>query len=160
MSRKERNYVENLYEQMYPHLLRYAMASIRDRVQAEDAVQEVFIIACSKIEDVMDSPNEKGWLVNTLKYVIRDHHRMEAKCRNLVEKLISMEADKPEYTEPQILFFQHNKDVSEDLRLLQQLYIGGLTMKEIASAEGITVEACKKRVQRARKRLRNALDKK
>ena len=42
---------------------------------------------------------------------------------------------------------------SEDYMLLKKLYLEELSISEIATIEGITYEACKKRVQRARSRL-------
>lgn len=154
---EEQQFIERVYKEMCSHLMRYAMASIKDRDQAEDAVQEVFHIACLKISDLMNSPNYKGWLVNTLKYVIRDHQRVKTKYVAIICKLMALEADKQKATELQLdvdLLYQDTA-VSEYLQLLRRLYIEDNTMKEIAEADGITIEACKKRVQRARRRLKD-----
>ena len=46
---------------------------------------------------------------------------------------------------------------SEDFRLLKRLALEQYTIAELAQDLGISVEACKKRVQRARKRLQKKL---
>lgn len=160
MSYEEQQFLERVYRDMCPHLMRYAMASIKDWDQAEDAVQEVFRVACAKVKDLMNSPNYKGWLINTLKYVIRDHQRMKTKYISIIFKLMTMEADKPTSAELQLSVDLLYQDiiVAEDLLLLKRLYIEGQTMKDISDADGITIEACKKRVQRARRRLKTYIE--
>ena len=157
MSYEEQEFLERVYKEMCPHLMRYAMASIKDWDQAEDAVQEVFRISCLKIKDLMNSPNYKGWLVNALKYVMRDQQRLKAKYVGIICKLMALETDKPKAAELHLSVDLLYEDiiVSEDLNLLKRLYIEGQTMKEIAETDSITIEACKKRVQRARRRLQD-----
>ena len=46
---------------------------------------------------------------------------------------------------------------SEDFQLLKRIALDRCTMLEIAEELGISVETCKKRVQRARKRLREKI---
>ena len=46
---------------------------------------------------------------------------------------------------------------SEDVRLLKRIALDQGTIVELAQDLGISVEACKKRVQRARKRLQKKL---
>ncbi len=46
----------------------------------------------------------------------------------------------------------------EDYRLLSAVYLEGYSVREAAEQLGISAEACKKRLQRARARLREALE--
>ena len=46
---------------------------------------------------------------------------------------------------------------SEDFQLLKRIALDRCTMLEVAEDLGISVEACKKRVQRARKRLQEKI---
>mgnify|MGYP000863312626 FL=1 len=46
----------------------------------------------------------------------------------------------------------------DDFEILNMVVINRYTMLEAASELGITVEACKKRVQRAKKRLKKIID--
>lgn len=48
---------------------------------------------------------------------------------------------------------------AEDFDLLVKIAVEGDTIADVAAELGITVEACKKRVQRAKARLKKALEK-
>ena len=48
---------------------------------------------------------------------------------------------------------------AEDFDLLTKIAVEGDTIADVAAELGITVEACKKRVQRAKARLKKALEK-
>ena len=64
--------LEQLYYEMYEWLFGYANASLSDPSRSEEAVQETFRIACDKLPVLLNSENPKGWLVNTLKGVLRN----------------------------------------------------------------------------------------
>lgn len=53
-------------------MIAYAISALNDRSLAEEAVQDTYRIACAKADDFLSSPNPKGWLLNTLKYVIKN----------------------------------------------------------------------------------------
>ena len=72
MDKQHSNYIEALYLEMFELLFSYARSSLENDSLAEEAVQETFRIACLKPSELCASPNPKGWLVNTLKNVIRN----------------------------------------------------------------------------------------
>ena len=155
ISEKHR-FFDCVYQEMCPHLMRYALASIKDPDLAEDVVQDVFRIAWTRIDVFMTSPNYKGWLINTLKYVLRDYQRAKVKYISLISKLLASQAYAKHGARMELSVDMLYEDMagSEDLMLLKRLYLEDQTMKEIAATDGISVEACKKRVQRARARLK------
>ena len=53
-------------------MLTYAITVVDDLELAEEIVQDVFVIAWNKYEDLMLSPNPGGWLMNTTKFTIRN----------------------------------------------------------------------------------------
>ena len=63
--------IAQLYREMYRKLVVYAENALNDSL-AEEAVQDTFRIACSKYDELMNSSNPQGWLMNTLKNVIRN----------------------------------------------------------------------------------------
>ena len=79
MESQETQQLEQLYRQMYELLFGYANATMKDPSRAEEAVQETFRIACDKRSDLLESKNPKGWLVNTLKGVLRNFLRKDAR---------------------------------------------------------------------------------
>ena len=149
--------VERLYQEMYPALHAYAKRILDNSALAEEAGQDAFCIACAKREDLLRSGEPRGWIVCTLKYVMRNMLRTQAKTANLLSLFQSME--KPDQAEDTVnvdVLFGDIAD-SEDFQLLKRIALDRCTMLEIAEDLGISVEACKKRVQRARKRLRERL---
>ena len=63
--------MEQLYREMFPKLYMYALRIMSKPSLAEEAVQNTFCIACSKEDSLFSSDNPHGWLMNTLKNVIR-----------------------------------------------------------------------------------------
>ena len=53
-------------------MLTYAITVVDDLELAEEIVQDVFVIAWNKYEDLMLSQNPGGWLMNTTKFTIRN----------------------------------------------------------------------------------------
>jgi len=149
--------LEQMYREMYPTLYAYALRILKDHALAEEAIQDAFCIACAKREDLLRSGEPRGWIVCTLKYVMRNMLRTQAKTANLLSLFQSME--KPDQAEDTVnvdVLFGDLSD-SEDFRLLKRIALDRCTMLEVAEELGISVESCKKRVQRARKRLQEKI---
>lgn len=151
--------IEDLYNDMYPILLRYATNSLGDPHLAEEAVQETFRIACAKSVQLMKSQNRQGWLTNALKYVIRNTRRSQTKFNSLF-KIITTEAQmSSEKAEDNVDLAMYCTTVlgKEDFWLVKQIIIEKRTMLDASNEIGISVNACKKRIQRAKEKLKDAI---
>lgn len=62
----------------------YAARFFKNQDLAQDVVQETFLIAQAKIEQVMESPSPKGWLFNTLKNVIGNTYKQQKRLANMI----------------------------------------------------------------------------
>ncbi|MCD8381724.1 MAG: sigma-70 family RNA polymerase sigma factor [Clostridiales bacterium] len=153
--------ISALYHEMFPMLLAYARSALGEGGIAEEAVQETFCVACKRQRELAESPNPRGWLVNTLKNVIRQLRRTQAKeaalLAALTERQSREDASAQRGTDPDLLYSDLQHD--QDYLLLKRLALNQYTMAELAAELGISVDACKKRVQRARKRLQKRLEK-
>ena len=69
--REHRHSIEQLYDQTYRQLRVYSLSVLRDDRLAGAAVQETFRLARTGTEELLSSPNPCGWLMNTLRTVIR-----------------------------------------------------------------------------------------
>lgn len=150
--------VEQLYKDMYPALRVYALRILEDPALAEEAIQDAFCIACAKREQFLSSANPRSWIMCTLKHVMQNMLRTQAKLRALLLSLDEGEglpAVRQEMASVDVLFGDVSD--SEDFRLLKRIALERCTMLEVAQDLGISVETCKKRVQRARKRLQEKL---
>ncbi|WP_339295670.1 sigma-70 family RNA polymerase sigma factor [Paenibacillus sp. FSL W7-1279] len=153
----QRRVIKALYLEMYFLLFSYAQNMLSDRSLAEEAVQDTFRIACAKADNLLYSPNPKGWLLNTLKYVIKNKARSRAYLINslkLDENMIPGDLDVLD-----IDFMYSDLTNSEDYKLLKKIALDKYSMLEAAKEMRISVKACKKRVQRAKKKMKKVLKK-
>lgn len=145
---------------MYYSLSAYALSVLNDRSLAEEAVHDTFRIACAKVDDFQSSLNPKGWLFNTLKYVIKNIIRSRARLNNMIISSFDFNENidvKDSDTSNIDLLYSDIADSSE-YKLLKRIALDKYTMLEAAQELGISVEACKKRVQRAKKKLKKHLE--
>lgn len=154
--------ITELYLEMFQMLFQYAKTALGNPSFAEEAVQDTFRIACANPEACLNSPNPRGWLLETLKNVIRNMRRSFDRRQKLTDRLISI-ADISETAEA----FDPADDLSalknlcitvlgeNDFHLFWRVTMDHLTMAEAAVEFGIHTETCKKRIQRARIKLQN-----
>jgi RNA polymerase sigma-70 factor (ECF subfamily) len=151
----QRRAIEKYYQEMFYPLLAYAKSALNERTLPEEAVQDTFRIACAKADDFLSSPNPKGWLLNTLKNVIHNTVRSRAYLNSIVvssldfdETIVSGDEDAPNLD-----FMYSDLTTNEDYKLLKKIALDKYSMLEVAQELRISVEACKKRAQRAKKKL-------
>lgn len=156
MDAKYRQQIEQLYVQMYDKMLLYARSTLGGTPSAEEAVQETFRIACMRPEALCTSPNPQGWLVTALKHVLSNTERNRQSAKHLLVEYLTLNADVLTVARDRISFQVLYADVLdlEEFRLIQEMVLEGKSHLELAQARGISVDACKKRVQRAKKKLR------
>lgn len=144
--------IEALFRANWEALYRYANRMLRSPPLAEEAVQEAFLIAVTKYEELQASGNPEGWLFCTVRNVVRNQQRARQRWSELLLRLLSEQNDAPALSG---VFTGLAED--EDLRLVRRVTLEGYSVRETAEALGISVEACKKRIQRAKARLREQL---
>lgn len=159
---QEQLFIQELYNSHFKALLnRTRRLGFGDEI-AEDYVQETFLIAIKRIDDIKTCRKPRAYLTKILKNVIGYNLRQTHSALRLLKKIQDQNADSPltgthvEELDPETLY--RGAVSAEELRLLIQFYQEGKTSKEIAEASGIGIEACKKRILRAREHLRHILD--
>ena len=151
----QEEYFDAVYLEMYDMLLAYAESSLRhQKALAEEAVQDTFRIFWIAIQNEKEMPNPRGWLVNTLKNVIQNIRRSQARFARLLLALsVSSAAQRTEDELP--LEAQYGNLANDpDFILLKAFVLEHRTIKELSQMYGITVHACKKRIQRAKEHLK------
>lgn len=159
MNAEQKRIIEELYREMYDKLIVYARVNLDSESLAEEAVQETFHTACQKPESVCSSINPQGWLVNTLRNTIRNMKRNRATAKRIVETYMMTQLREFSITEDRInlnVLYENVAD-TEEFRLLSEMAIEGRSHEEMAKSRGITVSACKKRVQRAKETLQRKI---
>ena len=162
--------IAQLYREMYRKLVVYAENALNDSL-AEEAVQDTFRIACSKYDELMNSSNPQGWLMNTLKNVIRNIRKEQANLNKYFVMSLSLDVEefmvvcavgtdvhmRLEDTEVDLMY--SDLLTEEEYQLLTLIVRYRYSILEAALEFGINVETCKKGIQRVKKKLRKILEK-
>ena len=145
---------------MYDMLITYARCFFEEESLAEEAVQETFQLACQKPDKLCESPNPQGWLVNTLKNTVRNTKRRRERAQQILSGYLVKQQEDDTYSEDKLCLQLMYEDLAytEEFKLLKEMVIDGKSHLEMAKARGITVNACKKRVQRAKDLLRRKME--
>ena len=155
----ERQYIQELYLNHYPALRRAAWnLGFRGDV-VEDWLQETFLVAIRRIDALKDHENPGAYLTQILRNVIGHQLRSMKYAAQVMEKLrVPEAAEEGEYrdeTDPATLYRGLVSD--EELNLLIRFYLEGWSQKALAGELGIDIEACSKRIQRAKAHLMAAM---
>lgn len=159
MNPRQRKLIESLYIDMYDLLLSYAGSTLSSPSQAEEVIQETFHIACSKIEDVCASPNSEGWIFNTLKFVISNTLKQRYRDAKIITDSLGEHINKmgacTDNIDPDLLY--NNVADTPEFKLIKAIALDGKSMLELSQELGISIDATKKRAQRAREYLQRRL---
>ena len=159
MDAKYSRQIEDLYIEMYDKLIVYAESALDSRSLAEEAVQETFRIVCQKPQSACTSPNPQGWIFNTLKFTIKNMKSNQDSAKHLLERYAIVRGGgltrELEHVSVDVLY--NNVADTDDFQILKEMAIERRTHEEMAAKRGISVNACKKRVQRAKDKLQKKL---
>lgn len=145
------------YEKYFNKLKIYAYSSLGNWSRAEEAVQDTYHVAWIKVDDFLSSKNPIGWLINTLKFTIRNMQRRDFYQAKLFVSLSEI-GDVPSLNDQEL-----DLDVEgicestlskDDYYLLRRVVLDKATYKEMADELGINLWACQKRMQRILKKLK------
>lgn len=152
----DKAFIEKLYREQYVHMYRFAYLRLNDHYLAEEIVQDVFLLAYKKIKELRDCQNPQGWLVKTLGNTIM--HALRTK-----QFIMSHFVEFDEGIEPSGYDIDSDLGLREQLspeewKLLSMIYNEGYSIDEAARMFGIKFETCRKRILRARKKIKNIFD--
>lgn len=154
MEHNPQEFLETLILRQYTAMERYAARFFSSRDLARDAVQETFLVAQKKIDALMVSPNPEGWLFNTLKNIMGSMYKQQQRLSAMVPLEDGAGAAEMDL-DPAVTY--GSAIPREDLELLIWVYCRDMPYADAADRLGISLAACKKRIQRAKHRLRDAL---
>ena len=154
MTEQQHQFIFRLYQEHSPKMIQYAIRKTGDRDQAEDLVQEVFLIACIKIPEVEDHTKPVGWLYSTL----NNHLKRVNRHPTLSLDQLHEDALTAEFSTPLELLLP--KDLSNTTRKIVMLRVGEeRSYTEIAKELGMSEAACRKQMSRAMKLFQKELEK-
>ena len=159
MNADQNELIEQLYLELYDMLFSYAYSALKNESLAEEAIQVAFQIACQKPDQLFESLNPQGWMVNTLKNTVRNMTRSRENARQLLVRYLAEQSRDVAFSEDKVHLeiMYGNIANTDEFKLIKEMAIDGRSHLEMATARGITVDACKKRVQRAKEFLQKKL---
>lgn len=161
MTPSQRKMIADLYDEMYDLLLSYATSSLSSISQAEEAIQDAFQIACQKVDDVSSCPNPQGWIYITLKNVVSNELKQRFRDTKIITDSLGDHIDRLGHATDQLdvdLLYGNVADTPE-FKLIKAIALDGKSMLELSQELGISIDATKKRAQRAREHLQRRLKK-
>lgn len=151
---------DHYFETYYKKLWRQAQRSLtqqtgrKDPDRAHEAVQETFLIAWEKPKEFLGSLSPVGWLVNTMKYVVRNMVREDQRWN---ARLIKFQ----EYLDRDAVHPAPGADLEleglippEELDLLKRLYLHGETYEELCEELGLKKSTLAMRVKKSKEDFR------
>lgn len=154
MKTEQQNFIAELHRNHSAPMIQLAYRLIGDRFIAEDLVQEAFLTACFKSDELATHVNPVGWLYKTLSFLIlrernRAYHRLESPMVN---------DDFPGAEDSLPLELVIPTELSENEKeLIINRYEKRFTYEELAEKKGITQEACRKQLSRALQHCRSLM---
>ena len=147
--------VETLFREHAPELGRYLVAMVRDRALAEDLLQDTFHDALRAQAQLPGIENERAWLYGIARHrALRALRRGRRFQRAIVRLGGSRDVLQEGDEEVVALLDLLERELSPDLRALVLLrHVHGFQAVELAEITGLSPEAVRQRLARARARL-------
>ena len=141
-------------------LLRLRYAYLKDEESAKDAVQETFIKAYRNLDDFKGNASEKTWLIRIAINTCKDLRR--SNWFRHVDRSVSLdrlpEPCAPAAPEDESLTLEIMKLPAKLREAALLCWFQGMTYKEAADTLGISLQAVGSRLNRARRKLRFAME--
>lgn len=157
---EDEEYFNKLYYEMYRVLYQYAARMCTERSDIEDVLQETFKEAHIHIQEVRNSPNSKGYMMNVLKHKLMKLR--DKKMRELEEpQRIAEDSMVEEEPEEKIMVWDFCQKTLNDIeyKIIIRRYRDRASIAEISRELGITEGACKMRMKRSLIKLKKAYEK-
>ncbi|MDR2413826.1 MAG: RNA polymerase sigma-70 factor [Odoribacteraceae bacterium] len=156
------NAFRRLFERDVEQLYLYAMGFVKNREDAEDIVQEVFITLWEKREKLSSVEIPRAYLFRSVRNACIDrllHARVKQKYR---EEVIALHRGSgSENDDPETLFLRLHAALGTLPPRCREIFtlgcIDGMSYKEIADATGTSVNTVKSQIKIAYKKLREEM---
>ncbi len=146
----DRETVIKLYDEYFPDVERLAFSYVRNREDAMDIAQDVFLKLVSS-NAVLFTGSEKSWLLTVTANVCRNHLKKHRATEQLPEDMPTDEKDKEVWDLLDTLS-------SEGRAVIQLYYYDGYSVNEIAKILHLSRSGVSMRLSRARRKRKEILE--
>ena len=143
------------------HQLVYKLISNRlyrglgTKADADDLMQEVFIIAGDHISTLRKHPNQVGWLMQTAHNVVRNHIRTKARHKEQLFHSLDLHRSNEDFDAIDFDATLQNVLNPDDYAILRAYYFDNRPHDEICTKHGLSEAALRVRISRIKKLLKN-----
>lgn len=160
---EDREPVVDYYVANRARLLAFIRSKVDDESLAEDILQDGFLKALRSVRELEDSERLVPWLYRILRNAIADTYRRRGASARKLERLALMLPEAGALPEDEALLCACFVDLLPTLKpeyaeILEAMELGDATTEDMASRLGITANNLKVRRHRARRRLRERLE--
>lgn len=161
MSPADEAWVKELYEANALKLYKVAFRRLGDKDEAENVVQEAFLLLLARFDTVRVHPNPSGWLMKVVQNLIR--HSMDRNQKQSSHE-ISIEEQITQISAPPKQFFSLRDILPPGLTqreqdLLVWFYEEGLSYEEISARLKIPILTCRTQMFRAKQHYKKLAEK-
>lgn len=159
---------EDLWTEFHANLLRFVGRRVRNHADAEDVVQRVFLQVHRALPTLRDADRIHAWMYQTTRRVIADYYRAPIQRREVpaggVDDFADRAADEGDDELTALgelaacLRPLMSGLASVDQEALSLVEFDGVSQVQAAARLGVSTSGMKSRVQRARHRLREAVE--
>ena len=147
-----------LYKSQYGKMIKLAYRMLGSMESAQNIVQETFMLALLRWDEVSVHPLPEGWLALTVRNLVQNERRRFSNHEELPLDSFAEQADtRNEYPLSNLL---PRKLSDEDRQILIWKFEKQMDCRQMADRLGISETACRSRVSRALKRCKKLFTKK
>ncbi|MBF0189224.1 MAG: RNA polymerase sigma factor SigZ [Magnetococcales bacterium] len=152
---------ETVWRHTHDDLYRFIRNRIDNDADADDILQEVFCRLHDRLDTIREPTRIRSWLYRVARNTIIDHYRSRRPHDQLPEMLLQQEMEPSEEARQEIerCLLPMIEALPEHYRQAVWLSeIEGVTQKEVAERQNLTLSGAKSRVQRGRALVKTMLD--
>lgn len=154
-------FIAEIYSTYYRKLYILAYSILRKQAEAEVAIQEAFVVACQKPEELMRSENPVGWMKSTVRHralhILEEQKRTASLLMSLELLDHSKELSYSDNSDSELVDFYQSIVTEDEFAFFLRIAKGSASFREEAQRQSIKLTTCYKRFERIREKLQQAL---
>ena len=152
--------VESVWQEYHDKLHRFILRRIDNPDDAEDILHDVFLRIFTKLDSLRDGNKLPSWLYRITRNAIIDHYRGKNPNQPLPASLPTLEEAPGDQVRKELSECMLPMIESLPEHYKQAVYlseIAGLTQKEVAVKQGLSLSGAKTRIQRGRAMIKDLM---
>lgn len=151
----KQQYIENLMQEYGDMVYRLAISRVKNKEEAEDIFQEVFLKIYEKMPEFVNKENEKYWIIRVT--INLSKNSLTTAWHRKVGPLLEQEITFTE-NESRDVYFEVLRLPLKYRTIIQLFYYEDLTIEEISEIMKVNSNTIKTRLRRAREKLKTILE--